>query len=121
MRESSASRIGRALGAALMGAIAVSMASCASGEPGWVKDDARFSGPAWKDPAPHRRGRVNVNNTAVAYLDWSPRGTPVILVHDMGDNAHAFDDLAALLSPKFRVIAYSRRGHGESEESWEGY
>jgi pimeloyl-ACP methyl ester carboxylesterase len=39
----------------------------------------------------------------------------LILVHGFQANPHFFDDLAGAFSGRFRVVAYARRGHGESE------
>ena len=48
------------------------------------------------------------------YLDWGGTGPTLILIHGLGDNPHAFDDLAPALTGQFRVVAYARRGHGLS-------
>jgi pimeloyl-ACP methyl ester carboxylesterase len=39
----------------------------------------------------------------------------------MGCNAHIFDDLALRFTDKFRVLALTRRGHGESDHPETGY
>ncbi len=48
-------------------------------------------------------------------LDWGGDGDPLILVHGLGDTPYIFEGLANALKDRFRVIAYSRRGHGQSE------
>ena len=68
----------------------------------------------WNDISLHRSGYVDVNSIQLNYLDWGGDNTPLILIHGIGDNAHIFDDLAMLLRDRFRVLAYSRRGHGHS-------
>jgi pimeloyl-ACP methyl ester carboxylesterase len=69
---------------------------------------------AWSDPAPHKNDSLLANGIYINYLDWGGDGAPLILLHGMGDNAHIFDDLVPALGRGFRVIAYSRRGHGRS-------
>lgn len=68
----------------------------------------------WADPSSHKSDSVFVNGIHLNYLDWGGQGAPLILLHGMGDNAHIFDDLVPALGSGFRVVAYSRRGHGHS-------
>jgi pimeloyl-ACP methyl ester carboxylesterase len=75
----------------------------------------------WTDTAPHQSLYAAVNGVRLNYLDWGGDGPPLVLIHGLGDNPHAFDDLARALSPQFRVIAYARRGHGRSEAPSRGY
>lgn len=42
------------------------------------------------------------------------QGPTVVLVHGSWDDHSAWDAVAALLSPAWRVVAYDRRGHGAS-------
>jgi hypothetical protein len=69
----------------------------------------------WSDPSPHKVGFVTVNRVRLNYLDWGGSGPALILIHGMGANPHWFDDLAPAFTDRFHVIAYARRGHGESE------
>lgn len=71
---------------------------------------------AWSDPASHTQGFVTSNGTQLEYLDWGSLGPTLVLIHGGGDNPHAFDDLAPAFADSFRVIAYSRRGHGRSDK-----
>jgi pimeloyl-ACP methyl ester carboxylesterase len=57
-----------------------------------------------------------VNGGRLHYLDWGGTGPALILIHGYGDNPHAFDDLAPAFTDRFRVVAYARRGHGQSDE-----
>jgi pimeloyl-ACP methyl ester carboxylesterase len=75
----------------------------------------------WIDLSPHQSLYATVNGVRLNYLDWGGDGPPLVLIHGLGDNPHVFDDLARALSPKFRVIAYARRGHGRSEAPSRGY
>ncbi len=70
---------------------------------------------AWSDPAVHKSSFVNANGARLNYLDWGGSGPVLILIHGVGDNPHMFDDLAPAFTDRFRVVAYSRRGHGQSE------
>lgn len=72
---------------------------------------------AWRDGSPHASAVVTVNAIRLHYLDWGGAGEPLVLIHGLGDSPHVFDELAADLVGRFRVLAYSRRAHGESESS----
>jgi len=67
------------------------------------------------DASPHRSTLVPANGIRLAMLDWSGDGPPLVMIHGIGDNPHIFDDLAGRLRGDFRVIAYARRGHGDSD------
>jgi pimeloyl-ACP methyl ester carboxylesterase len=70
---------------------------------------------AWVDPSSHKSTFVIANGVRLHYLDWGGSGPPLILIHGFGDNPHYFDDLAPTLADRFRVFAYARRGHGQSD------
>ena len=69
----------------------------------------------WTDPSPHTSHLMTVNGVRLHYLDWGGAGDPLILLHGMGDTPHCFDDLATAFRDRHRVLAYARRGHGQSE------
>jgi pimeloyl-ACP methyl ester carboxylesterase len=69
----------------------------------------------WTDPAAHKSAFVTVNGIRMNYLDWGGSGPVLILIHGHASNPHIFDDLAPALTDRFRVIAYARRGHGDTE------
>ena len=69
----------------------------------------------WSDPSPHKNGFVTANGIRINYLDWGGSGPALILVHGLGDNPHLYDDFAPAFTDHFRVIAYARRGEGDSE------
>jgi pimeloyl-ACP methyl ester carboxylesterase len=48
-------------------------------------------------------------------LEWSDAGTPLVLVHGFGNEAHIWDDFAPLVAPHYRTIAVDLRGHGDSD------
>lgn len=51
-------------------------------------------------------------------LEWSHEGTPMILIHGFGNEAHIWDDFAPCVAPYYRVLALDHRGHGDS--GWAG-
>src|SRR5215469_1781121 len=69
----------------------------------------------WSDPSPHKNGFITANGIRINYLDWGGSGPTLILVHGLGDNPHLYDDFAPAFTDRFRVIAYARRGEGDSE------
>ena len=62
-----------------------------------------------------KSGFVTANGVRLQYLDWRGSGPALIFIHGLGDNPHYFDDLAPAFTDRFRVVAYARRGHGQSE------
>lgn len=71
--------------------------------------------PSGEDVSPHKQGFVASNGIRLQFLDWGGKGPPLILIHGAGDNPHVFDDLAPAFTDRFHVIAYARRGCGESD------
>jgi pimeloyl-ACP methyl ester carboxylesterase len=70
---------------------------------------------AWSDPSAHKSSFVMTNGIRLHYLDWGGSGPALILIHGYGSNPHIFDDLALAFTDRFRVVAYARRGHGQSD------
>lgn len=79
-----------------------------------VRNDS-VSGPAWTDSSPHHSAFADGDNVRLNYLDWGGDGPPLVLIHGIANSPHIFDDLAPLLRDRFRVVAYARRGHGQSD------
>src|SRR4051812_29835784 len=73
------------------------------------------------DKSSHKTGFITVNKVRLQYLDWGGKGENLLLLHGMGDTAHAYDELAPKFTNQFRVLALTRRGHGESEIPATGY
>lgn len=48
-------------------------------------------------------------------LNSGGSGPVLILIHGFGDNPHIFDGLGPAFTDRFRVIAYARRGHEDSD------
>lgn len=66
------------------------------------------------DQSPHKSELVKVNGVNLHYLDWGGSGDVLLFLAGLGCNAHIFDDLAPHFCDGFRVMALTRRGHGES-------
>lgn len=77
---------------------------------------AKPAAAAWKDTSPHTVRTVVANGVGLELLDWGGTGSPLVLIHGLGDSPHIFDDLAPLLTKDFHVVAYGRRGHASSEK-----
>lgn len=76
----------------------------------------------WTDPASHKPGFVSVApNVRLHYLDYGGTGPTLLFVPGLGNTAHAFDDLAPVFTDKYRVVAVTRRGFGESSHPEDGY
>ena len=73
------------------------------------------------DQSPHRSEFVNVNGVNLHYLDWGGSGDVLLFLAGLGCNAHIFDDIAPQFCDQFRVMALTRRGHGESDHPETGY
>jgi len=49
------------------------------------------------------------------YLEWGDEAAPpIVLLHDVSDCCHAWDEIARPLADKYRVLALDMRGHGET-------
>jgi non-heme chloroperoxidase len=75
----------------------------------------------WKDKSPHEIGFITANGVRLHYLDWDGKGEAMLFLHGLGDTPHIFDDLAPKFTNQFRVLALTRRGHGQSEKPETGY
>lgn len=58
---------------------------------------------------------IKKNNISINYLDeGDPNGFPIIFSNSLGTNLHLWDDIIPYLNPKFRLVRYDKRGHGNS-------
>ncbi len=73
------------------------------------------------DKSPHKSEFVTANGIKMHYLDWGGTGDVLLLLTGFRDNAHVFDDFAPKFTDRFRVIALTRRGFGESDKPQTGY
>ncbi len=97
--------------------IAFALAACSAPKPAPSGQEIEAAiKAAWKDTSPHKESVVAANGVRLELLDWGGTGSPLILIHGLGDSPHIFDDLAPLLTRDFHVLAYGRRGHASSEK-----
>jgi non-heme chloroperoxidase len=63
---------------------------------------------------------TTADGTKLYYKDWGT-GRPVVFSHGWPLNADAWDDQADFVASNgFRAVAHDRRGHGRSEQPWNG-
>ena len=69
----------------------------------------------WVDPSPHTPRVVEVEaGTSIEVLDWGGSGRTLVLLAQLGQTAHIYDDWAPRLARSYRVLGITRRGHGDS-------
>jgi pimeloyl-ACP methyl ester carboxylesterase len=64
---------------------------------------------------PRSRRIPGSDGLSIHVLEWSESGTPLVLVHGFGNEAHIWDDFAPLVAPHYRTVAVDLRGHGDSD------
>jgi len=64
---------------------------------------------------------VNANGIRLHYLDWGGKGPALIFLTGMGSSAFIFNKIAPRFNDKFRVLALTRRGQGDSDYPETGY
>ena len=76
----------------------------------------------WRDATPHRVRFVTVApDVRLHTLDFGGAGPPLLFLAGLGNTAHAWDNFAPRFIDRFRVIAITRRGFGESSHPDDGY
>ena len=76
----------------------------------------------WQDPSPHKTTLVTVDDDVrLEVLDWGGPGPALLLLAGLSDTAHVFDDVAPMLSKRYRVVGLTRRGHPGSSAPATGY
>ena len=64
---------------------------------------------------PRSRRIPGAGGLTIHLLEWSEAGTPLVLVHGFGNEAHIWDDFAPIVAPHYRTLAVDLRGHGDSD------
>ncbi len=64
---------------------------------------------------------VHVNGIKLHYLDWGGDGPALLFLPGLGCNAYIFNRFAPRFTDHFRVLALTRRGHGDSDYPETGY
>jgi pimeloyl-ACP methyl ester carboxylesterase len=64
---------------------------------------------------------VHVNGIRLHYLDWGGVGQTLIFLPGMGSSAYIYNKFAPRFTDRFRVLALTRRGHGDSDYPETGY
>ena len=59
---------------------------------------------------------VELSDIRLHYLEWAGAGRTAVLVHGSGLCAHIWRPIAEALAPRFRVLAFDLRGHGDSDK-----
>lgn len=64
---------------------------------------------------------ARVRDLNLHYLEWGDAAAPpVVMVHGLTGNAHAFDNLAAHFATRYHVISVDVRGRGDSDWATDG-
>lgn len=75
-----------------------------------------------KDLSPHVTRFVTVEDgVQLEVLDWGGSGPALVLLPGLGATAHYYDDFAPALTPRYRVVGVTRRGHRGSSAASGGY
>jgi pimeloyl-ACP methyl ester carboxylesterase len=69
----------------------------------------------------HTSDFVTVNGIRLHYLDWGGTGPALIFLTGMGSSAYIYNKFAPRFTDRFRVLALTRRGHGDSDYPETGY
>jgi Predicted hydrolases or acyltransferases (alpha/beta hydrolase superfamily) len=98
--------------------LTVALATAACGTP-VARRVPPVSPGAWRDASPHGVRFVQVAGARLHLLDWGghgdvARGEVLVFLHGYNSDAHVFDDLAPRFTDRFRVLAITERGFGES-------
>ena len=71
----------------------------------------------YTDTAPHDTGFVTTaSGVRLHYLDFHGTGDHMVFLAGLGNSAHIYDDFAPRFTDRYRVIALTRRGFGESDQ-----
>jgi len=69
----------------------------------------------------HRDHIISLNGQRFHYTEWGDAEAPVlVMLHGIMGHARTWDEEAAVLARRFRVIALDQRGHGDSDPAPDG-
>ena len=63
----------------------------------------------------HQDGYVTLASQRLHFVDYGGEGEPVVALHGLIQNAHAFDGIGLALVPSVRLLALDLRGRGASD------
>jgi pimeloyl-ACP methyl ester carboxylesterase len=87
-----------------------------------VAQGPRARADGWRDSTPHRTRFVRVaGDVRLHVLDFGGSGPPLVFLAGLGNTAHAWDTFAPRFTDRFRIVAITRRGFGESDHPDDGY
>lgn len=103
-------------------ALFLPLAAAAQGAPAAPPTVPAARSPLVPDLAGARRAFVTAGGARLQYLDFGGDGEPVVLLAGLGNTAWIWSDFGPRLAREgFRVVALTRRAHGESEAPGGGY
>ena len=69
----------------------------------------------------HTDGTLALNGQTFHFTEWGRPASPaLVLLHGVTGHARTWDDEAAALAGRFRVLALDQRGHGDSDPAPDG-
>ncbi len=64
---------------------------------------------------------ATINGLKMHYVEWgNAQATPMVCLHGLRAYGHWFDDFAAVVSDRYRVLALDQRGRGETDWAPDG-
>ena len=66
----------------------------------------------------HRDRTIVLNGQRFHYTEWgASTAPPLVMLHGVTGHARTWDEEAAALAARYRVLALDQRGHGDSDPS----
>ena len=66
----------------------------------------------------HHRSKLLASGIVLHYQEFgNDNAPPVVLLHDIADDRHSWEDVASLVAKSFHVLAIDLRGHGQTTRS----
>ncbi len=86
-----------------------------------VKKEAPVTARATYEAEGDRHQLTLPSGISLAYREWSPGKTPVLLLHGLGDHGLVWAEVASAWGDRYHCVAPDLRGHGESSKPPTGY